>query len=267
MKASIVLRGCALFLVLAVVMAGLGHARQSPDAATRKADQGKKAQSQSSAQSSPAGGHSNQQEGGLESGSHTIQGELSEASREAAGEEEGNAQFKHSATVRLVGKLLGLSPEGAYWVAVLSNFAVIIAVVVYFWRKKLAAAFRARNEAIRKGIEEARRASEDANRRLSEVESRLASLGGEIDQMKAAAEKDAAAEEERLREAAQEDKRKIVTAAEQEIEAASKAARRQLKAYAAELAVALAEKKIQVDPATDRTLVSNFVRELGGNNR
>ena len=42
-------------------------------------------------------------------------------------------------------------------------------------------------------------------------------------------------------------------------------ARRELKAYAATLAVNLAEKKIHVDPQTDEALVNSFVRELGGN--
>jgi F0F1-type ATP synthase membrane subunit b/b' len=40
-------------------------------------------------------------------------------------------------------------------------------------------------------------------------------------------------------------------------------AQRELKAYAAELAVSLAEKRIKVDAATDRALVETFVGQLG----
>jgi len=57
--------------------------------------------------------------------------------------------------------------------------------------------------------------------------------------------------------------RKIVTAAEQEIASAAKAARRQLTAYAADLAVGLARKQIHVDAATDQTLVRSFGGQLG----
>ena len=42
-----------------------------------------------------------------------------------------------------------------------------------------------------------------------------------------------------------------------------KAARRELTAHAADLAVALANKQILVDAATDQSLVRSFARELG----
>jgi F0F1-type ATP synthase membrane subunit b/b' len=45
--------------------------------------------------------------------------------------------------------------------------------------------------------------------------------------------------------------------------AAGKAARRQLTAYAADLAVGLAQKQIHVDAATDQALVRNFAGQLG----
>jgi len=54
-----------------------------------------------------------------------------------------------------------------------------------------------------------------------------------------------------------------VASAEQEIAAAAKAARRQLTAYAADLAVGLARKQIHVDPATDQALVRYFSGQLG----
>jgi hypothetical protein len=58
--------------------------------------------------------------------------------------------------------------------------------------------------------------------------------------MKAAGETDLAAEESRIKAAAEEDGRKIVESAEQEIAAAAKAARRDLTAYAADLAICYA---------------------------
>ncbi len=189
--------------------------------------------------------------------------QLAKETREAAGEDDENAQFKQSASVRWLSKFTGGNLQHAYWLAMLLNFAVIAGVVFWAGKKFLPGAFRARTAAIQRAMEEARRASEDANRRLSDIESRLARLGDEISSMKTAGDADLAAEEARIKAAAEEDARKIVSSAEQEIAAASKAARRDLTAYAADLAIALAKKQIHVDAGTDSNLVRNFADRLG----
>ncbi len=190
--------------------------------------------------------------------------QLAKETREAAGEDDETAQFKQSASVVWLSKFTGGNLQHAYWLAVLLNFAVIAGVMIWAARKYLPGAFRARTTGIQRAMEEARRASEDANRRLSEIESRLSRLGDEIAGMKAAGEKDLAAEEARIKAAADEDARKIVESAEQEISAAAKAARRDLTAYAADLAVSLAKKQIHVDASTDSSLVRSFADRLGG---
>jgi F-type H+-transporting ATPase subunit b len=111
-------------------------------------------------------------------------------------------------------------------------------------------------------MEEARKASAEANRRLSEIEARLGKLDVEIGTMQASAEKEVEAEEQRIAVATKDESRKIVETAEQEIAAAVKVARRDLKAYAADLAVTLAAKQIEVDSATDQALVARFGQEL-----
>jgi F0F1-type ATP synthase membrane subunit b/b' len=95
------------------------------------------------------------------------------------------------------------------------------------------------------------------------VETRLAKLGDEIAAMRKAAEQDLQAEEARIKAAADEDARKIIQSAQQEIAAAAKAARRDLTAYAADLAISLAKRQIQVDAATDKALVHGFADRLG----
>jgi F-type H+-transporting ATPase subunit b len=180
---------------------------------------------------------------------------------EASGEDE-TAQFKHSASVKLISKITGLSLDGAYWLAVILNFAIVAGLIAWFAKKNLPAMFRARTASIQKSLEEARKASEDANRRLAEIESRLGRLDDEIVQMRAAAEKEAVAEEERIKAAAAEDARRIIVSAEQEIAAALKAARRELTTYAADLAVTLASKQIRVDTPTDQALVRRFAQQL-----
>jgi F-type H+-transporting ATPase subunit b len=190
--------------------------------------------------------------------------QLVNESRKAAGEDD-ETQFKHSSSVQFVARLTGLDLEHAYWVCVLLNFAVIAAAIFWLSKKNLPGVFRNRTASIQKAMEEARKASQDANRRLAEIEARLSKLDSEIAGMRAAAASEAAAEEQRIKAAAAEDARKIVESAEQEIATAAKSARRELTAYAADLAVSLARKQIVVDPATDQGLLHNFAQQLSGN--
>jgi F-type H+-transporting ATPase subunit b len=187
--------------------------------------------------------------------------ELAKESREAAGEE-GSAQFKHSAPVRWISRITGLDLEQSYLLGMGINFAIVAGVIIWISKKNLPAAFRNRTAMIQKAMEEARQASADANRRLSEIETRLSKLDVEIGEMRAGAEKEAAAEEERIKAAADEDARKIVESVGQEVTAAVRTARRELTAYAADLAVALAKKQIHVDATTDQTLVHDFASQL-----
>jgi len=191
--------------------------------------------------------------------------EPSKEPRESAGEDE-QSQFKHSASVQWLARLSGLSLEHAYWLCVLFNFAVIAGTVGWFSKKNLPGLFRSRTASIQKAMEQARQASEEANRRLAEIEARLSRLDTEIEGMRGAAEKEAASEEARIKAAAAEDARKIVESAEQEIAAAAKLARRELTAYAADLAVSLAAQQIKVDPATDQALVRDFGQKLSQKN-
>jgi F-type H+-transporting ATPase subunit b len=189
--------------------------------------------------------------------------QLAHESREAAGEEKDEMEeFKHSASVRLVSRITGLNLQQSYWLCFILNFAVIAALFVWAGRKYLPGMFRDRTAAIQKAMQEAQKASEEARRKLAEIETRLQKLDVEIGMMRDQAEKEGAVEEARIQATAEEDARKIVASAEQEIAAAAKAARRQLTAHAAELAVGIAAKQIRVDAATDQALVRDFASQL-----
>jgi F-type H+-transporting ATPase subunit b len=183
-------------------------------------------------------------------------------------EEEGHddhSEFKESPSVKWIAQHTGMSVTNAYWLLIIVNFAIMAALIVWGWKKNVPAMFKARSEAIRKQLEEARKASEDANRRLGEIEQRLSRLDAEISDIRKHAEEEVIAEEHRIKAAAEEERVKVIESAEQEIDAAAKVARRDLKAFAASLAVNLAEKKINVDANTDQALVGRFVSELGHN--
>ena len=196
--------------------------------------------------------------------------ELVEASKAAEGEPEKEDQatgLKHSVAVRWIAKKTGISVETAYWIAMLVNFAIVFIAIAWFMRSSLPGYFKSRNEAIQRGIQEARAASEDAKRRLRDIESRLSKLDAEVADIRASSEKESAAEEARIRTTAETDVKRILESAEQEIDAASRQARRDLKTLAAGLAVDLAARKLQVDQETDESLVRNFVTQLGKDGR
>lgn len=198
---------------------------------------------------------------GVQSTAETSSSVLAKESK-AAGNEDEQAAYKQYGSVKLVSRITGLSLDHAYWFCVLLNFIVIAGAIAWASKKRLPTFFRDRTTSIQHAMEEARKTSEEANHRLSNIESRLSQLGAEIEQMRVAAEKEAAAEESRIKAAAIEDARKIVESAGQEIEAAARTARRDLTAYAADLAVSLARKQIHVDTGTDQGLIENFSRQL-----
>lgn len=178
-------------------------------------------------------------------------------------EEEENIGLKQSPMVKTIGAKLGLSPVAAYWLFWCLNFAVVLAAILWLVKSKVLVSMRERTVLIRKSMDEARKASDAAMARLKDIESRLTRLDGEVAELKMQAEKDFKTEEQRIQQAATDDAKRVVEFAEMEISAAAKTARRELKAFAAELAVNLAEKKIQIDPQTDQQLVDSFVNDLG----
>jgi F-type H+-transporting ATPase subunit b len=194
----------------------------------------------------------------------SLAGQLAKETREAAGEGE-NAAFKQSGSIKWLARITGLSQEHAYWLAVMLNFAVVVVAIVWAARKFLPGIFRERTAAIQKAIEEARKASSEARCRLADIEARLSRLDVEIGSMRAAAEKEAQADDARIKAATEADTRKIIESAEQEIAAAVKQARRELAAYAADLAVSHAQKQIRVDADTDHALVRGFAEHLSVN--
>jgi F-type H+-transporting ATPase subunit b len=146
------------------------------------------------------------------------------------------------------------------------NFAIVAAVLIWLFAKKLPAWFRGNADKISSAITKATAAKEEAEREVREAETKLANLKQEIGVLQAAAQREAAEEGERIRALAQSDAKKVGVAAQAEIEAAERAARLELKALAAALAVDGAEAILakQLTPAAQETLVDTFVKSLEG---
>jgi F-type H+-transporting ATPase subunit b len=146
------------------------------------------------------------------------------------------------------------------------NFAIVAGAVYWVFGKVLPPKFRSHRETIGSAITKATAAKAAAAAQLRDAETKLANLQKEVAELRAFAERESAAEVERLRIATQSDAQKIAAAAKAEIEAAERAARLELKALAAGLAVGGAETLLakQLTPQAQESLITGFVKSLEG---
>ena len=146
------------------------------------------------------------------------------------------------------------------------NLLIFVGLFVYILRRPVGEAMRARREGIRRDLMRAQEERNAALAKLTEVEARLAKLDEEVASVREQAEREAAEERERIRKSTEEETQKLRAQAQREIESAGKAARQELREFAAEQSVRLAEEMIRRDikPEDDARLVSLRVEELGG---
>ena len=145
-----------------------------------------------------------------------------------------------------------------------ANFALLAIGLGYLVAKTLPPVFQARNEEIRKGISEAQALKKDAEKRAAEVDARMRTLGNEIERLRAESKVEMQQEGERIR---QETARQIArheSQAQLEIESTVKLARRELKTFAAQLALDLAEQRVRakLDATAENGLFDAFVQDL-----
>jgi F-type H+-transporting ATPase subunit b len=171
--------------------------------------------------------------------------------------------FRHSDSVRAFAKMFHLSPEAASMVFWSLNAVLLFVFVGYFLVTGLPKAFRSRRQQLDRQIVEARAATEKAEERLRTVEERLGRLDSEIAAVREQAERDSAHDEVRIKQAMEDEKKKIVASAEQEIAAAGAAAERRLRKFAAEMAVDRASSRLHLTEGDDRTLIQEFASSLG----
>lgn len=146
------------------------------------------------------------------------------------------------------------------------NFAIVAGVIVWLFAKKLPPIFRGNAEKISSAISKATAAKAEADRQLKEAQTKLANMKQEIDALRATAEKDGVAEGDRIRNQTVSDAKKISAAGKMEVDAAERAARLELKAIAAKLAVDGAELLLakQLTPAVQATVLAHFANRLEG---
>lgn len=194
-------------------------------------------------------------------GASTPDASLPDKSKQEQNEDD---QYLKSPHVVALGKMLGLNPEQSAMAFTVGNFILLAVGVVWLILKILPKALRDRNTTIQKNLADALTVTEEARARLSGVEERLSKLDSEIAAMRDHAEQEAAHAELRIKAAVEDEKGKIVVAAEQEIAAATSHAQKLLQQYAAEMAIDQAARKLVVSAETDRLLVKDFASRLTG---
>ena len=149
------------------------------------------------------------------------------------------------------------------------NLVLFVGILYYLLHGPIRKALTARRENIRRELRRAQEERDAANAKLQEVEARLSTLNTEVATIREQAEREAATERERLARATEDESRKLREQAQREIENAGKIARHDLRRFAAEQSVQLAEEMIRrnIRPEDDARLVQTYVEELGGARR
>ena len=176
-------------------------------------------------------------------------------------------EYLHSPAVQAIARAMHVKTETASNIFLIFNSAIIWSGIIWLLAKVMPKAFRTRSETIGKELANAHAATEEAKRRLNEVEARLARLDSEIDAIRKQALHDSAEDEKRIKASLEEERKRIIESAEQEIESFGLAAQRDLKRVAADLAVERALQRIHLGADADRILVQEFTADLAGTQR
>jgi F-type H+-transporting ATPase subunit b len=178
-------------------------------------------------------------------------------------EDQGSDEYRHSPSVTTIGHWFQLDQEPAARLFEWVNFAVLAGVILFFAGKYLPKTFRANREDIQHRLVDARSATEQAHQRLTAIEQRLARLDEEIAAISKQAEQDSVADEARIKASIETERERIVAASTRDIAAAANAAQRDLKRFAAGLAVDRATQRLVLTADDDRELVQEFSQSLG----
>jgi F-type H+-transporting ATPase subunit b len=149
------------------------------------------------------------------------------------------------------------------------NFVILVGGLGYVLRKPLAEFFSSRSASIQKALDEGRKALEASQAQLQAVEEKLRGLEAEIADFKASAAREMEAERQRLQKASAEEAARILESARVQMDTALRGAKLDLKNYAAQQSVTLAEELIRtrLDDAGRRRLVTQFLATLESKER
>jgi F-type H+-transporting ATPase subunit b len=149
--------------------------------------------------------------------------------------------------------------------AKLFNFALLAGTLVYFLRSPLATYLSDRGTQIRSDLVKAAEMKQSAAARLAQVDAKRASLPVELEALRKAGAEEVAAEETRMRQAAEAERARLIEHATRDIDWQLRIAERDLQRHAGSLAVDLATKRVKatMTDADQLRLVDRYVAQVG----
>jgi F-type H+-transporting ATPase subunit b len=174
-------------------------------------------------------------------------------------EEQNKAFLTGGPIVKWTARTLNTSVETASTIFQLFNFLVIVLLVAVPLARVFPKIFRKRSITLGQNLQAAREATEEANARLRAVEEKLAGLDGEIKKLQAQVEQESLEDEKRVKASLAEESARIVESAEQELGVAVAQAQRNLRHFAADLAIEQAARQMTLSPEADRALIAEFI--------
>ncbi len=144
------------------------------------------------------------------------------------------------------------------------NLAIFLGFLYLVLRKPVRKFFSERLAQVRATLEQAAKEKNAASAKMAELDDRLSRLDAELAEIRIQAQREAAAERERMNQLAQHDQEKLRLMAEREVEAAKQIALADLREFAANQAVDLAEQMIrrELKPEDDARLLHRVGEEL-----
>jgi len=177
-------------------------------------------------------------------------------------DKEQEEEFLHAPIVQSLARVLHLPVETTMWIFLGINFAIIVFAIVIPLGRMLPKIIHKRSETLSVDLKTAREATQDAQARLSAVEAKLAGLGEEMRNFRAQIEQESLEDEKRIKASIGEESARIVAAAEQEISVTAAQARRELRHFAADLAIDKAVQQLALTPENDHALIAEFLSDV-----
>ncbi|PLY04652.1 MAG: ATPase [Desulfuromonas sp.] len=145
------------------------------------------------------------------------------------------------------------------------NFAIVVAILVYFLRKPLKNGLVGRREEIAKALAEAKKAKEEAEAKFAEYDRKLQQATNEIAEIEAAIRKEGELEKEKIIASAKAMAVQIEADAGKAAELEVAKAKAQLQREAVQLAVSVAEELLKKNftKEDDSRLIDEYMQKVG----
>jgi F-type H+-transporting ATPase subunit b len=168
---------------------------------------------------------------------------------EAHGAEDEHAESPH-ATRDMIAKAL--------------NFLLLVGALVYFLKSPIAAHIATRISQVRHDLVTAADLKKTASAQLAEIQQKMAALPSELDALRRQGAEDVVAERQRISQAAETERVRLLDQTRREIDMRLRVAKRELTEHAAHLAVQVAEQRIKrtITPDDQIRLVDRYASQL-----